>query len=251
MEKLLGKGSAIGKTMQRPTDIGVFNLKVCGVIKEYQYGNMYYNSSPVIFYCLPQEAQLLYVRCKAGTNTELLLSKIQQVIKANNPAYPFEYKFVDDSFNEKFLAHQQIVACVCFACNSYFLSRVIRSCRIYCRTKNKRNRHQESTWRKRHRHRCPAFKGVYKTGLHFLHRGFSACLVADAQLAAGLSLSYRNKYVCFCDRRRGSSFDSPAYGKFPGNKSGNLKPGKKFEDRVAFYSVHTRRSILKEYYHAK
>lgn len=103
MEKLLGKGSAIGKIMQRQTDNGVLEMRVTGVIKDYVYGNMYEQSAPVIFYDISEEGSLLYIKISPQSNTENALAKIRAVMKKENPAYPFEYKFVDDQFNKMFL----------------------------------------------------------------------------------------------------------------------------------------------------
>jgi putative ABC transport system permease protein len=102
-EKLMGEGSALGKWAQLPLDSShVFNLKVVGVVKDYVYGDMYGKPTPVVFYCLPQLTSLLYIRTNAHSNPELALSKMAGVLKKNNPSYPFEYKFVDDQFNDFF-----------------------------------------------------------------------------------------------------------------------------------------------------
>jgi len=108
MEKLLGKGSAIGKTMQRQTDKATFHMQVTGVIKDYVYGDMYGQSAPVVFYDIPQATSLLYVKLAAQSNPENALAKIAAVMKKDNPAYPFEYKFVDDQFNQMFLSEMLI-----------------------------------------------------------------------------------------------------------------------------------------------
>ena len=108
MEKLLGKGSAIGKTLQRQGNNGTSHMVVTGVVKDYVYGDMYGQSAPVIFYYIPQAARLLYVRVKQQSNLETALAKIGAVLKKDNPAYPFEYKFVDDQFNAQFLSEMLI-----------------------------------------------------------------------------------------------------------------------------------------------
>ncbi len=108
MEKLLGKGSAVGKTMQRQTNNGTLQMSVAGVVKDYVYGDMYGQSAPVIFYLMPQDARLLYIRIKPQSNPENALAKIAAVMKKDNPGYPFEYKFVDDQFNEMFLSEMLI-----------------------------------------------------------------------------------------------------------------------------------------------
>ncbi len=108
MEKLLGKGSAIGKIMERPTNNGTYHMIVKGVIKDYQYGDMYVQSAPVIFYYIPQAANLMYVRIKPQIDPENALVKIAGVMKKDNPGYPFDYKFVDDQFNAMFASEMLI-----------------------------------------------------------------------------------------------------------------------------------------------
>ncbi len=108
MAKLLGKGSAIGTILQRGTERGSYQMRVTGVIKDYVYGDMYGQSAPVIFYDIPQGTNLLYIRTTAQSNPENALAKIGAVLKKDNPAYPFEYKFVDDQFNQLFLSEMLI-----------------------------------------------------------------------------------------------------------------------------------------------
>jgi putative ABC transport system permease protein len=79
------------------------NLVVVGVVDDYVYGNMYGKPGPVLFYCEPSKGNLLYVRIKPQANPVQLLTKIEAVMKKHNPAYPLEYKFVDDQFNNLFL----------------------------------------------------------------------------------------------------------------------------------------------------
>ncbi|MFL9484035.1 ABC transporter permease [Chitinophagaceae bacterium LWZ2-11] len=109
LEKLLGKGSAIGKEMQLPfSETKAFKLRIVGVVKDYVYGNMYGKSDPVVFYCWPAEATLMYVRTKANASSQDVLAKLEGVMKQNNPSYPFEYRFVDDQFNQMFSSEMLI-----------------------------------------------------------------------------------------------------------------------------------------------
>ncbi|MEO8415728.1 MAG: FtsX-like permease family protein, partial [Ginsengibacter sp.] len=59
-------------------------------------------------YDIAQAANLMYVRTKANSGAESALAKIGAVMKKDNPAYPFEYKFVDDQFNAQFLSETLI-----------------------------------------------------------------------------------------------------------------------------------------------
>lgn len=108
LAKLIGKESAIGKIAFNEGDPSTKET-VVGVVNDYVYGNMYGKPDPVGFTWLPpQYASLMYVRTKAQSNTEQALAKIEAVIKKYNPAYPFEYKFVDDQFNQMFLSEMLV-----------------------------------------------------------------------------------------------------------------------------------------------
>jgi len=48
------------------------------------------------------------VRIKPQINTEQALAKIGAILKKNNPAYPFNYIFVDDQFNLMFTSEMLI-----------------------------------------------------------------------------------------------------------------------------------------------
>jgi predicted permease len=107
LAKLMGAGSAIGKTLVRPGNTAAedMQMKIVGVVKDYVYGNMYGKPDPVVFMWLPpQYASVLYVRTKGRSRPEQALAKIEAVMKRNNPAYPFDYRFVDDQFNQMFLS---------------------------------------------------------------------------------------------------------------------------------------------------
>jgi hypothetical protein len=102
MEKIMGHGSAIGHNLGMPMNQSGLQLQVVGVVKDYVYGNMYTKSDPVIFFCLPDLTSLMYVRLKAGIRGPQVLSKLEEVMKRDNPAYPFQYRYVEDQFDELF-----------------------------------------------------------------------------------------------------------------------------------------------------
>ncbi|MEO7766353.1 MAG: FtsX-like permease family protein, partial [Ferruginibacter sp.] len=107
LEKLMGTGSAVGKTLHYEGDTTV--VTVVGVVNDYVYGNMYGKPDPVMFFCAPpQNTSVMYVRISPQTNPEQALAKIGEVIKKVNPAYPFDYRFVDDQFNAMFLSEMLI-----------------------------------------------------------------------------------------------------------------------------------------------
>lgn len=107
MAKLMGTENAVGKIIQSPRgnpDGVLSNVTVIGVVKDYVYGNVYDGKAgPLIIFCRPPEYQnVIYARIKTQSSVEQALAKIAEVMKKDDPAYPFEYKFVDDQFNQMF-----------------------------------------------------------------------------------------------------------------------------------------------------
>jgi putative ABC transport system permease protein len=108
LEQLMGKGSAVSKTLHYDGDTSGTVLSVVGVVNDYVYGDMYGKPDPVMFYCIQNtNASELYVRLKTS-DVEVALKKIEAVLKKNNPSYPFTYQFADDQFNKMFLNEQLI-----------------------------------------------------------------------------------------------------------------------------------------------
>ncbi len=101
LEKLMGNGSAIGKVLRYEGDTSTYT--VVGVVNDYVYGNMYGKPDPVMFFSLaPKYAQVMYMRLNNQKGVEQALAGIQKVMKKDNPAYPFDYVFLDDQFNQMF-----------------------------------------------------------------------------------------------------------------------------------------------------
>ncbi|MEJ7683133.1 MAG: FtsX-like permease family protein [Segetibacter sp.] len=64
---------------------------------------MYYNySEPVILFCSPANTNIVTIRFKDNIDLTEALSKTGSVIKTYNPAYPFEYRFVNEDFHQLF-----------------------------------------------------------------------------------------------------------------------------------------------------
>lgn len=102
-EKLMGKESGIGKIIRYEDDTSGTTATVVGVVNDYVYGNMYGKSDPVMFVCTaPQNTTVMYIRVKSSVKADQALKKIEGVMKKDNAAYPFEYRFVDDQFNAMF-----------------------------------------------------------------------------------------------------------------------------------------------------
>ncbi len=98
LAKMMSKGSAVGKIMNADE----VSFRVVGVVKDFVYGDMYGKGDPVVFFCQPRAAQVMYVRLKADKKPETTLAAIETVMKKDNAAYPFVYSFVDEAFDQTF-----------------------------------------------------------------------------------------------------------------------------------------------------
>ncbi len=108
LAKIISKGSAVGKTIG-PADMPDAAATVVGVVSDYVYGNMYGKPEPVVFMPVnSKNAAVLYIRLNNDSNTANALVQIESIVKKFNPGYPFEYRFVDDQFNQMFLNEQLI-----------------------------------------------------------------------------------------------------------------------------------------------
>ncbi len=96
--KLMGTGSAVGKTINRWED----TYTVIGVADDYLYGDMYGTSDPVLFLNHMEDARYLYVRLDPMADLTSALGIVESVLGTYNPAFPLEYEFVDTGFNAKF-----------------------------------------------------------------------------------------------------------------------------------------------------
>lgn len=102
--KLMGEGSAVGKVVRRDDEA----YTVIGVVKDYLYGDMYGTSDPVMFHNHHGDARHLYVKAGRGAAITETLATMENVMKKYNPAFPFEYQFVNDAFDARFKSEKLI-----------------------------------------------------------------------------------------------------------------------------------------------
>ncbi len=108
LEKQMGGGSAIGKYIYNGEDT-TGKAEVVGVVNDFVYGNLYGQPDPVVFVCVESNyATMMYVRIRPGVNTARMLTAMENVLKKHNPGYPFQYRFVDDQFNQLFLTEELV-----------------------------------------------------------------------------------------------------------------------------------------------
>lgn len=97
---IITKGDAIGSLITR--DEGKQKFHVIGVVKDFVYNNMYQSAAPLILFCDPANTYVMSIRLKANADVPKALAATEKVFKTNNPGYPFEYKFVNEEFENQF-----------------------------------------------------------------------------------------------------------------------------------------------------
>lgn len=99
LAKIMGKEDPVGQIIRQDST----RYTVIGVVKDFIYSDMYGSKTdPLFFYLKPEWGNYLYVRTKAGVPPDKALTALEAVLRRNNPAYPFDYEFVDQQFNQLF-----------------------------------------------------------------------------------------------------------------------------------------------------
>ena len=109
--KMMGLKNPVGENIRWKfwvTD-EVKNYTVIGVIKDMVMESPYKPVKPTMFFLTSLNGGVNWINIKiAHTNTANALQKIETVFKKIIPSAPFEYKFVDDEYAQKFTAEERI-----------------------------------------------------------------------------------------------------------------------------------------------
>ena len=73
-----------------------------GIISDVVYNDVYASGTPLILGCNAKGATTLTIRIKPNVDLAEALAKTEAVFKASNPGYPFEFKFLDEEFDQLF-----------------------------------------------------------------------------------------------------------------------------------------------------
>jgi predicted permease len=98
LAKLMGNKSILGSVLSQ----GDSKYTVVGVMNDFIYNNMYSPSSPLILFPDTSGTNYMTIRLKRTADLPAAITKVEKVIKSNNPGFPVEYKFVDEQFDQYF-----------------------------------------------------------------------------------------------------------------------------------------------------
>jgi putative ABC transport system permease protein len=109
LARIMGKAGKVGS--QITSDMSTRPMTVVGIVRDFVFADMYAAPGPAAFYCNPANYPYYYsldLHLKSGVNVPAAVDKITAVIKAENPGYPVEVKFVDAEFQHRFDSETRI-----------------------------------------------------------------------------------------------------------------------------------------------
>jgi len=87
---------------------GTFKFTVIGVTSDVIMGSPFNAVDPMLTHFSRNNINSINIRLTGSAKPQQAIKDIGAIFKKYNPAYPFEYKFVDEEFNRKFLTEDLI-----------------------------------------------------------------------------------------------------------------------------------------------
>jgi len=104
---------AFMRMMQTDTPVGQLisheddNYRIMGVVKDFHFKPLYTHIEPLILFVSPENFRYLYIKIRPD-NIHETIERIETVYKKFNPAFPFQYHFLDEDFARLYRDNQRI-----------------------------------------------------------------------------------------------------------------------------------------------
>lgn len=98
----MGMKDPIGKRLRVQT----VNGTIIGVVQDFHFASMHKKIEPIVFQYKPENSWKIYIKTKSG-EAENAIAAATAIWKRYNNDIPFEYAFLDDSFNKLYSAEQK------------------------------------------------------------------------------------------------------------------------------------------------
>lgn len=102
--KAMNMSDPIGKTVDLG---GGFVLEIIGVVKDFHYESLHVPVRPMFFVLAPQFTSEIILRMEAGKEKETLAG-INELYKRFNPDFTFDFRFLDQDYQEQYIAEQRV-----------------------------------------------------------------------------------------------------------------------------------------------
>ncbi|HEY5462181.1 MAG TPA: ABC transporter permease [Hanamia sp.] len=119
--KTMGLKNPVGQIIINPFD--KINWHIVGVVKNYVQGSPYDEVPPTVIYGPGAWFNMMYIKMNPAHSTAANLASAEKIFKIYNPAYPFDYNFVDEQYAQQFDNEQRTKTMAgLFAALSVFIS---------------------------------------------------------------------------------------------------------------------------------
>lgn len=109
---IINQAAAEFMSMRKPTENYITfygkQFKIIGVTKDAVNGSPYEQVRPVVYFLATQPGASLLLRINPKMSASKAVSDIATVLKAQNPAQPFDYHFIDEEYEKKFSDEERI-----------------------------------------------------------------------------------------------------------------------------------------------
>lgn len=99
----MGLDDPIGKTIR----FWGQDKQIIGVVKDFHFDSFHENVKPMIINFWPERLSQFMVKVEAGREKQALMS-LEKLYLESNPGFLFDYKFLDDDFQELYVSEQRI-----------------------------------------------------------------------------------------------------------------------------------------------
>jgi putative ABC transport system permease protein len=112
--RFIGWDDSVGKRLSiTMDDTSVVTRLIVGVVKDFHYATSRHVIDPMVFLYQPQRAGIMMIRLAKGQIPETL-AKVEAVYNELFPDFTFQYRFMDDIFNEQFNQDREFASHIAF-----------------------------------------------------------------------------------------------------------------------------------------
>jgi predicted permease len=99
----MGLQDPIGKTIR----LWNREMEIIGVAKDFHFQTLHETVKPLFFFLHPERTNNVFLKLEAGREKETL-SALQDFYQTYNPGYGFDYQFLDQEYQEQYVAEQRV-----------------------------------------------------------------------------------------------------------------------------------------------
>ncbi len=106
--KAMDIGSPVGKRFSAPTHAGMREGKIIGVVKDFHFKPLHDEIEPLVMFINPEKFNYFCIRVKSDiSDLSGTIKFIEGVWDKFAPNFPFEYSFLDETFNRIYRSEQK------------------------------------------------------------------------------------------------------------------------------------------------